>query len=172
MFSVLHTLTGNEFVGMEVRQRLKKAAHMGRKVGQRHSHCHCLDRHHCHCQCHTHCLGCHHPHCNLIGRHCFILVLAILHCDGSAWSSSSFFCLLMNSVILLLAISSGGRGDLGKTKIENVLFLGRSSLICFKYFHTHTHAFGLDYHHPSRLWSPATNTSATTIFFNSSKTTT
>ena len=81
-----------------------------------------------------------------------------------------FFCLLMNSVILLLAISSGGRGDLGKTKIENVLFLGRSSLICFKYFHTHTHAFGL--HHPSRLWSPATNTSATTIFFNSSKTTT
>ena len=55
---------------------------------------------------------------------------------------------------------------------ENVLFLGRSSLICFKYFHTHTHAFGLDYHHPSRLWSPANNTSATTIFFNSSKTTT
>ena len=37
---------------------------------------------------------------------------------------------------------------------------------------SHTHAFGLDYHHPSRLWSPATNTSATTIFFNSSKTTT
>jgi len=29
---VLHTLTGNEFVGMEVRQRLKKAAHMGRKA--------------------------------------------------------------------------------------------------------------------------------------------
>ena len=32
MLSVLHTLTGNEFVGLEVRRRLKKAAHVGRKV--------------------------------------------------------------------------------------------------------------------------------------------
>lgn len=29
---VLHTLTGNEFVGFEVRRRLKKAAHVGRKA--------------------------------------------------------------------------------------------------------------------------------------------
>ena len=42
MLSVLHTLTGNKFVGLEVRRRLKKAAHVGRKVGQCHPHCHCF----------------------------------------------------------------------------------------------------------------------------------
>ena len=42
MLSVLHTLTDNKFVGLEVRRRLKKAAHVGRKVGQCHPHCHCF----------------------------------------------------------------------------------------------------------------------------------
>ena len=32
MLRVLQTLTSNEFVGKEVRRRLKKAAHVGRKV--------------------------------------------------------------------------------------------------------------------------------------------
>ena len=32
MLRVLQTLTSNQFVGKEVRRRLKKAAHVGRKV--------------------------------------------------------------------------------------------------------------------------------------------
>ena len=52
MLRVLHTLTGNEFVGFEVRRRLKKAAHVGRKVGQRHRTC------------------CHRTCCHLTCRHC------------------------------------------------------------------------------------------------------